>query len=240
MWQTHFASNRYIQYIWLLLDSYPWPTRFKFHLKSFQLVQSFSIQVEDQLCFLCHPDALQNIRAQVKHHPALCKGEPFFCQFYWMQYWCICYKEKCIQVVSVKILNCTWNWFFMSGIFIHPAGDFNLAVLRMKYDFFRTKKFCNRLQMSKCWTGKRGAFMAIMLRILWTKNLHGSSVYMSFSFNWTDISRNKSQVNWGTSKITAMSVMSSSRCISINALTDLNFFLWSSLKNALFWTIQGP
>ena len=111
----------------------------------------------------------------------------------------------------------------MSGILIHPAGDFNLAVLRMKYDFFSTKKFYNRLQMSKCWTGKRGAFMAIMLRILWTKNLHGSSVYMSFSFNWTDISRNKSQVNWGTSKIRAMSVMSSFRCISINCFNRPKF-----------------
>ena len=71
------------------------------------------------------------------------------------------------------------------------------------------------------WTGKRGVFMAAMLRILGAKKFHGGGVYMSFSFDWTAISRNKSQVNWGKSKVKSFATKSCSKLVqSFNRLND--------------------
>ena len=71
------------------------------------------------------------------------------------------------------------------------------------------------------WTGKRGVFMAAILRILGAKKFHGGGVYMSFSFDWTAISRNKSQVNWGKSKVKSFATKSCSKLVqSFNRLND--------------------
>ena len=71
------------------------------------------------------------------------------------------------------------------------------------------------------WTGKHGVFMAAMLGILGAKKFHGGGVYMSFSFDWTGISRNKSQVNWGKSKVKSFATKSCSKLVqSFNRLND--------------------
>ena len=103
----------------------------------------------------------------------------------------------------------------------------------MKYNIFRTKKSRNLLYMSNHWMGKHSTYVAAMFKIFWMKKFHRNSVYMSFSFNWKDILRNKSLQKFNCSNDCRTSTFMSCRtsyCCFYNCNYKLHVidFCWCS------------